>query len=891
MSPARPSLPGRALCLAGALLLAALAPAAGQAPAGTSTGASTAPATLPVYLEESHAGAFYHLVETLPLAEPHTLILVDAHSDASAIPGSDAIRAAIRRGPTPGVRRQMLDQWRAQGRIQCFDWIEPLMPSPISHLIWVPAVHLEETRRQELEATARAQIDGHQEALPRAAGPLAPRLRVASLEALESEISQGRLTGPLVASIDLDFFAPLPEAGLPAAVDRVVSSLCALRQLRSLSFSISSPYLRDPAQAALLTHRALDNAWRIPNARVQFEPLAVTGPDRSLMARLLERQGRILPRLDFSQAGPALRTLLLHHWDPATSRHQPAVAQGWLTRWRQDAFLPRIAAPGLLRRPDGAWAWEAGDKARLHLQPAPTGARVRWYALKAPLASYRAGTAPLGYATTAPRWLWHAALPLAEGPELSAEALRPVLDAAHACGTARIYAEVERDGQTWRTPVETLCISLPGLDPVRRAWSAQFALPYIFDSRLLHRDHATGPETHLGADCANFIAHGLRAAGWPLPWGSPRDMLPHLQPVPADQAATTRPLLLHFGSHLAALWEDRPPLGLPGPGDLCVHQLEGCPEIISWEKLTAHRPPPRFMTPLRAESPVRILIGGDVMLGRQVAGLLARKQNPLAHLAPALRQAHLALANLECVIAAPPHLPREKINTLPPSPSAAAATSPRSPPRGRLSLVAPPAAVQALAEAGFDALSLANNHSLDLGPEARSETARLLQAARITPLGPGPQAQMLQAGPHKIALIAWDDTGEPGSAPLLAAVQHASEHAAFTIVLPHWGVEHQRQPSLRQRTLAHALHQAGADVIAGSGPHLLQPLRLAPGRVTAWSLGNLVFDGPGPSPAWSRGALLELTLHPTTARVLRARLLETQTSPEGETRLLQPDTP
>ena len=52
---------------------------------------------LPVYLEESHAGSFYFLAQTLPLNEPHTLVLFDAHSDASAIPKSDGIREAIRK--------------------------------------------------------------------------------------------------------------------------------------------------------------------------------------------------------------------------------------------------------------------------------------------------------------------------------------------------------------------------------------------------------------------------------------------------------------------------------------------------------------------------------------------------------------------------------------------------------------------------------------------------------------------------------------------------------------------------------------------------------------------------------------------------------------------------
>lgn len=51
-------------------------------------------AELPVHLEESHAGEFYHLVEALPLNEPHTLVLIDAHSDASGIADSDAVREA-----------------------------------------------------------------------------------------------------------------------------------------------------------------------------------------------------------------------------------------------------------------------------------------------------------------------------------------------------------------------------------------------------------------------------------------------------------------------------------------------------------------------------------------------------------------------------------------------------------------------------------------------------------------------------------------------------------------------------------------------------------------------------------------------------------------------------
>ena len=59
---------------------------------------------LPVYLEESHAGSFYFFAATLPLDEPHTLVLVDAHTDASGIAASDEVRMAMRRGPTRGSK-------------------------------------------------------------------------------------------------------------------------------------------------------------------------------------------------------------------------------------------------------------------------------------------------------------------------------------------------------------------------------------------------------------------------------------------------------------------------------------------------------------------------------------------------------------------------------------------------------------------------------------------------------------------------------------------------------------------------------------------------------------------------------------------------------------------
>ena len=90
------------------------------------------PAQLPIHVEESHAGSFYFLARTLPLEVPHTLLLVDAHSDASAIPGSDRIRDRLREGLHPVARRARLATWRGRGVIQASPTLESRcrLPAP-----------------------------------------------------------------------------------------------------------------------------------------------------------------------------------------------------------------------------------------------------------------------------------------------------------------------------------------------------------------------------------------------------------------------------------------------------------------------------------------------------------------------------------------------------------------------------------------------------------------------------------------------------------------------------------------------------------------------------------------------------------------------------------------
>src|SRR6266404_5475880 len=157
--------------------------------------ATSLPATaangLPIYIEDNHAGTFYWLAQNIDLDQQYTLILFDAHSDASGIFDSDKIRDALRNVASKQDRQTLLDRWRSKGAVQCFNWIEPLMPAPIEKVIWVPAEKLSpaEIRGRAQEATAF--LDGHLEAAPRKSGSLRESYVVTDFEDLETHIDPG----------------------------------------------------------------------------------------------------------------------------------------------------------------------------------------------------------------------------------------------------------------------------------------------------------------------------------------------------------------------------------------------------------------------------------------------------------------------------------------------------------------------------------------------------------------------------------------------------------------------------------------------------------------------------------------------------------------------------
>jgi poly-gamma-glutamate capsule biosynthesis protein CapA/YwtB (metallophosphatase superfamily) len=227
-------------------------------------------------------------------------------------------------------------------------------------------------------------------------------------------------------------------------------------------------------------------------------------------------------------------------------------------------------------------------------------------------------------------------------------------------------------------------------------------------------------------------------------------------------------------------------------------------------------------------SSVTLALLGDVMLGRGIAAAGTSPTEVMGALAPDLASADLVLANLES-----------------PLTDAPAKTS------SDYVLCAPPAQVQVLTAAGLDLLSVANNHSLDCGESGLDDTRATLSAAGIQAIGPEPSVVYREVRSSRLAFIALDDVTRPLSlASAIHAIGEARASGAFVVVSIHWGAEYQTAPNARQRAIADALTQAGAGLVWGHHPHVLQPVEtadcgLSRGCMVLYSLGNAVFDQVG----------------------------------------------
>jgi len=287
---------------------------------------------------------------------------------------------------------------------------------------------------------------------------------------------------------------------------------------------------------------------------------------------------------------------------------------------------------------------------------------------------------------------------------------------------------------------------------------------------------------------------------------------------------------------------------------------------------------------------------GDVMLARKVERLINSYGigYPLAKVQDLLRQADITFGNLE-------------------SPLGVGGT--KLPGKG-IWFRANPDSVKALVDGGFDVVSLANNHALDYDTPPFLQTFQVLQGHNILAVGGGKDAAeanrpaIVEKDGVRVAFLAYSEMADiiwslqyprmlkatetdPGIAPLVVRdivrdIKSARKDADMVVVSLHWGVEYADDPTPAQRETAHALVDAGADLILGHHPHTLQGVEIYRNAVIAYSLGNFVFDQ-----SWSdkteEGLILQAQIGPLgveEAWLLPVVISEAQpavaTNPRGE---------
>ena len=153
---------------------------------------------------------------------------------------------------------------------------------------------------------------------------------------------------------------------------------------------------------------------------------------------------------------------------------------------------------------------------------------------------------------------------------------------------------------------------------------------------------------------------------------------------------------------------------------------------------------------------------------------------------------------------------------------------------------------QSLALGGVDCVSMANNHTLDFGSTGVADTAAALEEADVTGIQ-GNQGMCfdlrhddgtaLRVGIYVLAFNGSTDQMKKGTARL------REEGADIVIACMHAGAEKIYVPTARQRFLAHAAIDGGADVVVGTHPHVLQPAEEHRNGVILYSIGNFCFGG------------------------------------------------
>jgi len=238
-----------------------------------------------------------------------------------------------------------------------------------------------------------------------------------------------------------------------------------------------------------------------------------------------------------------------------------------------------------------------------------------------------------------------------------------------------------------------------------------------------------------------------------------------------------------------------------------------------------------FIQGCYAKQPViRVLFVGDILLSRNVRSeIQTRNTSPWEVLQPFFKSASLVIGNLEGAVG------KREDQFLSKSDSPVFAID--------------SADIRLLGDAGFNTITLGNNHRLDLGEIGRQKTINALQNCGITPVTPENSPQFFTVKNLVIAVVTINmipgrdfSKDQVPSVGLKQKLRLAQSLSNLVVVSIHWGSELLSWPNRSQREAATWLVGNGADIIIGHHPHVIQKPEMINGKPVFFSLGNHLFD-------------------------------------------------
>ena len=252
---------------------------------------------------------------------------------------------------------------------------------------------------------------------------------------------------------------------------------------------------------------------------------------------------------------------------------------------------------------------------------------------------------------------------------------------------------------------------------------------------------------------------------------------------------------------------------------------------------------------------VTLLFGGDMVFDRSIRTAMRKRGNdfPLAGLKEVFSKSDLVVANLEGPI------------TDNSSRSEGSVIGSRE----NYFFTFDPSVAATMKDAGVGMVNLGNNHILNFGEDGVAQTKKYLKAAGVGYFGAPTDMEnrywVRDVNGMRIAFVNYNQFIANGKEKALADIAEAKMKSEFVVLYTHWGKEY--VPALQSvKDLAHEFVDAGADLIIGSHPHVVQGHEVYHGKTIYYSLGNLVFDQYD-SEETRNGLLVRATIDTATKNV------------------------